>query len=289
MTQPRRSPTLRRRRLSAELRRLRANDGRHAQQIDKELGWTVGKLARMERGDWVRPSVRDIADLINIYEVTDDRQREALLDLARQSRERGWWHPYREMLSEDFTTYIGFEAEASSVLMFQPLMVPGLLQIPDYARAVMRGGPAELGDEEIEERLKIRAERQKLLTAETDPLRLVAVLDEAVLHRLIGGPTVMKAQLEHIRAMAKELPKVTLQVVTFEKGAHPGVGGAFTVMEFPEPEDPDAVYSENIAGELLLEDPEEVSRFKLAFQRLGMMSLNPEDSLAMIAASAAKT
>jgi hypothetical protein len=150
----------------------------------------------------------------------------------------------------------------------------------------MLGGPAELTDDEIEQRTEVRTMRQQLLTADTDPLRLVAVLDEAVLHRQTGGPQIMKAQLEFLVELAR-LPKVTLQVVPFSKGAHPGVLGPFTILEFPEPEDPAAGYSENIAGELLLEEPEEVARYTLAFQRLGMVALGPDDSVDMIAATAA--
>jgi transcriptional regulator with XRE-family HTH domain len=287
-TEPRRSPTLRRRRLSAELRKLRAAAGKTAVEVDRELGWTPGKLAKMERGIWQRPNPRDIRDLLDLYGVEDEAYREDLLKLARQGRERGWWHPYREMLSDSYTTYIGLEAEAASVLTFQIGMIPGLLQTADYARAIMRDGPAELSPKEVDARAEIRASRQLLLTRDDDPLRLVVVLDEAVLHRPIGGQAVMRAQLDQLAELA-ELPRVTVQIVPFRIGAHPGLGGPFTILEFREPRDPDAVYNENNAGELLLEEPEDVAPFKLALQRLQVVALNPADSLTMIAQRRAKT
>jgi Domain of unknown function (DUF5753)/Helix-turn-helix domain len=280
-TEPRRSPTLRRRRLSAELRTLRESADLNAVDVDRRLDWTPGKLARMERGHWQRPSPRDIEDLLDLYEVTDERHRDYLLTLARQGRERGWWHRYREMLSRRYTTYIGLEAEAASVLTFESGMVPGLLQTDDYARAVIRGGPSELGSDEIEARVEIRRVRQELLTRPDDPVRLVAIIDEAVLHRRVGGDQVMQAQMERMLELA-ELPRVTIQVVPFDIGAHSGLGGPFTILEFPEPKDPDAIYVENIVGELLLEEPEDVAPFKVAYQRLTAVAASPADSIAII-------
>lgn len=287
-TEPRRSPTLRRRRLSAELRTLREAAELTAVDVDRQLDWTGGKLAKMERGVWVRPNPRDIKDLLDLYRVNDDAQRDYLLTLARQGRERGWWHPYRLMVSEAYSTYIGLEAEAASVLTFQSGMVPGLMQTPEYTRALLRNGPSELSAEEIELRVEIRTARQDLLTRKEDPLRLVAVMDEAVLHRPIGGDAVMQAQIDQLLELA-ELPRVTIQTLPYHIGAHPGLGGPFTILEFPEPVDPDAVYTENIAGELLLEEPKDVASFKLAFQRLNGVALSPSDSITMIARTRAKT
>ncbi|HZB28898.1 MAG TPA: helix-turn-helix transcriptional regulator [Streptosporangiaceae bacterium] len=280
-TEPRRSPTLRRRQLSAELRMLREAAGLTAVDVDRRLDWTPGKLARMERGHWQRPRPRDITDLLDLYSVEDDDRREYLLMLARQGRERDWWHPYRKMLSERYSTYLGLEAGAASLLTFQSGMLPGLIQTADYARAIMRDGPAELSTDEIDARVLIRAARQELLTREQDPLRLVAVLDEAVLHRNVGGDAVMRDQLEQLLELA-ELPRVTIQVAPFDIGAHPGLSGPFTILQFPEPKDPDAAYSENIAGQLLLEEETDVERFQVAYQRLIAVAASPADSIAMI-------
>lgn len=287
MAEIRKSPTVRRRRLSAELRRLLVSSGLTAIQVDERLGWTGGKFAKMARGQWVRPNPRDIADLLDLFAVEDQHQREEMLRWAREGRERGWWHPYREMISERYTTYIGLEAEAASVLNFELGMMPGLAQTSEYARALLLGGPGELSGDEINQRIEIRRERQKLLTQEHDPLRLWAVLDEAVLRRPIGGSEVMRAQLDHLVELA-ELPKVTVQVIPYSVGSHPGVGGPFAILEFPEPLDPDVVYVENIAGELLIEEPRDVAKFKVGFQRLGAVALSPADSLSVIAAAAAE-
>lgn len=279
----RQSPTLRRRRLSALLQNYRG-DTYTAIQVDKALGWTGGKVAKMERGVWSRPNLRDMEDLLNFYGVEDERQREEVLTLARQGRERGWWHPYREMISESYTTYIGLEAEAASVLQFEALMVPGLLQTQEYAYALLRRGPSELDDESIKNRVEIRLERQRALSG-SDPLRLWAIIDEAVLCRPVGDAAVMAEQLRHLIQIS-QLPKVTIQVAPFAAGAHAGMGGPFTILEFPEPRDPDAVYTETITGELLEEDDGDVARVKVAFQRLTADALSVRASLDLIDARA---
>jgi len=289
MAEDRRSPTARRRRLSAELEALIKGAGLDAAKVDDRLEWTRGKTAKMLRGAWKLPSLRDIRDILDLLQVpADDPHRDYLLTLARQGRERDWWHPYREMLSESFTTYLGLETEASSVYTFEQGVFHGLLQTPEYARAVMLDGPDELDEQAIEERVKIRLERQKLLTTGSDPLRLWAILDEAVLRREVGGTDIMAAQMRHILQLA-ELPRVTIQVVPFSKGAHPGVSGPFTILEFPEPASPDAAYTESLAGELVLEKPHDVGRFKIALERLRSIALSPKDSLAMMATEVAET
>ncbi|WP_067475452.1 helix-turn-helix domain-containing protein [Actinomadura hibisca] len=281
MSSSRRSPTLRRRRLSAELRRLRQDCGLTALDVTQRLSWAAGKLTRMERGEWVRPNPRDVQDLLDVYEVTDEHQREQLMAWAREGRERGWWHPYRDMLSESYTTFVGLEAEASTERTFELAVIPGLLQTADYARALLRSGPAEISSEQIEQRVDIRLARQSILTS-GDPLRLLAVVDEAALRRPAGDETVMRAQLEHLLEAA-ELPRVTLLVIPFRKGRHPGTTGPFTILEFPERLDPDAVYVENVAGELFIEEPSDVDRFRIAFERLTAVAESPEDTIKMIA------
>lgn len=279
------SPTLRRRRLSAEILALREQSGLISVEATKRLGWGGGKLTRMERGDWKRPNPRDIADLCDLYGITDERQREYLITLAREGREQGWWHPYRKMLSEAYSTFIGLEAAAASMSMFDQGVVTGLFQTEAYARAVIVGGPAELSADEIEKRVKIRMERQQLLVKD-EPVRVWAVLDEATLRRQVGGREVMRAQLQRLLECA-ELPHVNLQVVSFEAGAHAGHSGSFGILKFPEPQDPKAAYVDMAAGEMFFENPEEVSRFETAFEHLIASALSPPDTLAMIAAAAA--
>lgn len=278
------SPTVRRRRLSAELRRLRHDDGRTATDIAKRLEWPTSKLTRMERNEWLRPDKRDIRDLLDIYGVTDEATRERLTTLAKEGRLRGWWDPLG--LPEATTTFIGLEAEAESERTSRTLVVPGLVQTADYARATMQGGPAELAADEIERRVEARMERQKILTRDDDPLRLWVVMDEAALRRMVGGPKVMAQQMRHLLEVA-ELAKVTFQVIPFEAGAHPGMSGSFSIIKFPEPQDLPAAYVEAIAGELFVEEPREVRQYEVAFERLTAMALGPSDTLKMIAAAAA--
>lgn len=287
----RHSPTLRRRRLSTELRVLRESVSMTSVEATKRLEWGGGKLTKMERGEWVRPNPRDVRDLCDLYGVTDERRRDYLITLAKQGRERGWWHPYRAMLSEEYSTYIGLEAGADTVFTFDQV-VNGLVQTEDYARALLTDGPAEISAEQVERRVALRMERQKLITHHDDPLRVWMVLDEAALRREVGGAAVLRGQLRHLLDLA-ELARVTVQVIPFTKGAHAAVGGSFSILRFPEPEDPnavdpDAVYVETPAGELFVENSEEVGRFQIAFQRLQAAAMSPGDSLTFIAACAAK-
>lgn len=288
MPGPRQSPTLRRRRLSAELRTMREQIGMTSVEATKRLEWSGGRLTKMERGEWKLPNPRDIRDLCDLYGVTDERRRDYLITLARQGRERGWWHAYRDMLSEEYTTYIGLEAGAATVFVVDLVVIPGLLQTEEYAHAVMLGGPAEITTEQIKRRVDLRVERQKLITRHDDPLRLWVVIDEAALRREVGTPEVMRGQLVHICELA-ELARVTIQVIPFKAGAHAATSGAFSILEFPEPEDPDAVYVENPAGELFVELPAEVEIFHTAYRRLQATALSPEASIEMIAAYAADT
>lgn len=282
MSSTRRSPTLRRRRLSAELRRLREEAGLTAAEVCKRCGWATGTLTKWERGDWQRPSLSNIRVLIELYGVTDDLKRVELEMLATEGRERsGWWHAYRSMMSPAYSTYVGLEAGASELQAFNALIIPGLLQTERYARAIVEAGPDELDAGQIDQLVAIRSERQELLTRADDPLRLWVVLDEAALRRKVGGAEVMREQLRYLLDMAK-LAKVTIQVTPFDTGAHPAVTGPFTVMGFPEPEDLPAVHIDSPGGQLFIEEPEEVRRFQVALQRLQAMALPPAESLHMI-------
>lgn len=275
------SPTLRLRRLATELRKLREASGLTSVEVAKRLEWSPGKLTRMERGEGTRPNPRDIEDLLKVYGVTGQRQREEIVRWAREARQRGWWHPYREMLSESLSTYIGLEAGAKTLLTFQSLVVPGLLQTEDYARVLIQAGPAEIGADEIEQRVKIRKDRQQILTG-PDPARLWAIIDEAALRRPIGGRDVMRAQMDHLKEMARS-PRITLQVIPFDTGAHAGLGGgSFTILQFPDEGDHDAVYVDNFAGELFVEEPPEVARFHTAFRHIGGAAAAPSVTVTLL-------
>lgn len=288
MSEPRRSPTLRRRRLSAEIRALREAAKLTSVDATKRLDWSSGKLTRMERGEWLRPNPRDIEDLCKLYGVTNPAKRDELMTLAREGKERGWWHAYKDMLSEEYSTYIGLEAGAREIFRHDNVIIPGLLQTEAYASAVILGGPTEISADQAKNRVRIRMERQKLLTRKEDPLRLWAVMDEAALHREVGGPDVMSAQLAHLLELS-ELAKVTLQVIPYSVGAHAGVSGGFSILGFPDRADLDAVYVDTPAGELFVEEREEVRRFEEARQRLLASAHTPGDSIGIIAAKAAKS
>jgi transcriptional regulator with XRE-family HTH domain len=276
------SPTLRRRRLEDELKRLRLERGMPSTEVAKTLGWSQGKLSKMEGGEWIRPNPRDAEDLGRLYGVDEDKLAE-LVQLARDSREKdGWWYPYRKQISHEYSAYIGFEAGASELFVFEPLMVHGLLQTEDYARTVIAASSAELSPGQVEQRVEIRARRQDLLSRPDDPLRLWVVLHEAALRTLVGDGAAMGDQLGYLLEMAK-LAKVSIQVIPFTAGAHAGITGGFTIMAFPEEQDPDVAYVENPAGQHFIEAAEEVTNFKVAFQRLQARALSLEDSAVFIA------
>jgi transcriptional regulator with XRE-family HTH domain len=280
-TSRRSSPTLRRRRLEDELRRLRHEAGLPSTEAARRLGWSQGKLSKMELGEWIRPNPRDVEDLGKLYGV-DDAKLTELVELARGAKEKdGWWHPYRKQISHEYGAYIGFEAAASELFAFEPLMIHGLLQTEDYARTVI-AALAELSPEQVEKRVEIRAKRQELLTRSDDPLRLWAVLHEAALRTPVGDGDAMRAQLGYLMEMSR-LAKVTVQIIPFAAGVHAGMSGSFTIMAFPEDQDLDVAYVENPAGQHFIEAAKEVAEFKVAFQRLQARALSIEDSARFIA------
>lgn len=275
----RQSPTVRRRRLSQRLRQIREAADLSSTEVAKRLEWSAGKLTRLERNEGKRPDPRDVRDLCEVYGVGEEEQK-YLEQLARDGRKRGWWDPYDKMLPEATTTFIGLEAEAASVLVFEPLTVPGLLQTPEYARAVIGGGTTKLSDEQIQARVDVRMRRQEALR-EDPALEVIAVLDEAVLHRAAGDPQVMRAQFEHLRQVA-HLPNVTVHVLPFDAGVHAGMSGGFNILQFPEPGDEDAVFVDLVAGEMFIEEPVEVKRFHAAFLNLIGAAASPRNTLEIL-------
>ncbi|HEV8651715.1 MAG TPA: helix-turn-helix transcriptional regulator [Actinomycetes bacterium] len=276
----RRSPTVRRRRLGIELRQLREAADLTIDQVAKALECSDSKVSRIETGR-VGATPRDVRDMLALYQVSDE-QRDALIQIAREARQKGWWHEYGDV--PIVPAYIGLEVAAASVRLFEPLVVPGILQTVEYARAVIHSVFPKLPPEEIEHRAELRMARQSLLTQD-DPLALWVVLDEAVLHRLIGEHAVAREQL-HRLIEAAELPNVTLQMLPFAAGVHAGSDGAFNIIGFDEPADPDLVFLEHAAVALYLETAEEVDRFRLLFDRLCDTALDPAASTDFIMALA---
>jgi transcriptional regulator with XRE-family HTH domain len=285
MASRRQAPTVRLRRLAAELRRLRAVSELTREDVAARTGVNETTLYRIETAR-VRAQQRTLAALLDTYGVVDP-QRSELLTLSRDADRQGWLRNYHSELPEEYATYIGFEAEARSVRNYESLFVPGLLQTEDYARAVIRGVLPTATDKQVDQRVQARIERQALLTKDP-PLRLWAVMDEAALHRLVGGREVMRAQRHHIIRVAAE-PYVTVQVIPFAAGAHAGMPGSFVIMDFPESADPEIVYVDSMAGDLFLEHEADVRRYALVFDHLRAVALSPDESVGLIATIAEQT
>jgi transcriptional regulator with XRE-family HTH domain len=276
------SPTVRRRQLIAELKQLRETAGLTQDEVAERLDWHPTKVFRIETGR-TGPHPNDVRVMLDIYGVTDRTQREALIQLAKDARKRGWWYSYRDVLPSRYEFYIGMEAEASSIRTFELAVIPGLLQIEDYARAMVRGGPLELDPEDIERRIEVRMTRQRILTMKNRP-QLWAILDEAAIQRVVGGPEVMRGQLQHLIA-ASEQGKTTIQVVPYGVGAHPGTASSFIVLGFPKSTNVDVVYMETIGGNLWVDKAEDVQHYTTAFDHLRAVALSPDDTRDMLLAA----
>jgi transcriptional regulator with XRE-family HTH domain len=284
MAGTRQTPTVRLRRLAAELRTLRASAGLTRDEVVERTGINVATLYRIEHAK-VRPQTRTLRTLLDLYGVDQENQAE-LVALLRDARQRGWLHAYQSDLPEQYTTYIGFEGEARSVWNYESLFIPGLLQTEDYARAVIGAGLPGARREDIEPRVEVRMQRQDVLRNE-NPLELWAIVDEAALRRQAGGPAVMQAQLRHLLD-AVELPNITLQVIPFSVGAHAGMPGSFVFMQFAEATIPYVIYLDSMAGDLFLEAEADVRRYRLAFEHLRAVAVSPDESRALVTALAAE-
>ncbi len=276
MATARHGPTVRRRRLGAELRRLREESGLTIERVAKSLECSDSKISRIENGQ-VGASPRDVRDMLELYEV-DAQQRDALIEIAREARQKGWWHAYRDV--PVVPASIGLEEGATALRMYAALLVPGLLQTRDYAIAVLRALQPSLDAEQFERWVDLRLRRQSLLDRVGAPA-LWTILDEAVLRRPVGGAEVMRDQLRRL-AEASERPNVTLQVLPFAAGEHAGMDGGFTIFGFSRSADSDVVHLDNSSGDLYLEDPEEIRRYNEVFDQLKTAALRPDDSLALV-------
>lgn len=278
-----RGPTVRRRRLAAELRRLRTIAELTLEQAAAKLGdgWSCSKLSRVETAR-LGVSPGDLRRLLDLYGV-EDGKRGPLLKLARKARPRGWWDAYSGSLPGDYASYIELESEAAGLQCFDAVTVHGLLQTEDYARTIIGAGLMALTPPaETERRVAVRMTRQRLLSRAVNPLRMRAVIHEAALRCQVGSPAIMRGQCVRLLEVAR-LPTVELQVLPNAAGAHPATAGTFSILEFPEPHDPAVAYVETMTGNLFVEADAEVYRYTLAFGQLRAMALGPEESTAFIA------
>jgi hypothetical protein len=220
---------------------------------------------------------RDVADLLTMYGVNDEEEREGFLTLARQANTPGWWHKYDDVLPSWFEMYIGLEQAASSIRAYEAQFLPGLLQTGEYARAVVMLGHSQASVDEIERRVALRVKRQELLTQPHAP-HLWAVIDEATLRRPIGGPQVLRAQVQHLIEVA-QLPNLSLQIVPFFLGGHAAAGGPFTILRFSDPDLPDIVYLEQLTSALYLDKRSDVDHYMAVMDRLCAEAEPPTETI----------
>jgi transcriptional regulator with XRE-family HTH domain len=270
------SPTVRRRRLALELRRLREAARLTCEEVADRLECSTSKISRIETGR-VSVSPRDVRDMLEIYGVPED-QRESLVQLARESRQKGWWHAYADSVQPHYATYLGLESAASEIRIFRVNHIPGLLQTQDYARALI-GQTAGKSFSEDDRRFAILTERQR--QASTNAPQVWIVLDEAALRRQVGGPEVMRAQMEHLRDL-RSAPNIFLQVVPFGGEAHACMDSPFTILGFPDRVDPNVVCLRYPTGVLWVEDLAEVDRYHVFFHHLQAGALSFDDSVSLM-------
>ncbi|WP_060891307.1 helix-turn-helix domain-containing protein [Streptomyces europaeiscabiei] len=272
------NPTVRRRRLGQELRRLRELKGMTAEEVAERLLVSQSKISRLENG---RRSIsqRDVRDLCGVYEVEDQRVVDSLMQMAKDSRQQGWWHAFGDV---PYSVYIGLETDAASLRVYDPQVVPGLLQTRPYAEALIAGALPETTPGDIDKRVQVRLRRQERISAPEAPLRLWTVLDESALRRVVGNRSLMREQLEHLVEQS-QLPHVTVQVIPFDMGAHPGLNGQYAILEFPDASDSSVVYIEGVTSDLYLEKPADVQKYSVMYEHLRAQALNVEQSRQFIA------
>lgn len=255
------TPVIQQRRLRAELKRAREQTGRTQKDVADALDWSPSKLLRFETGAAII-STSDLMALLQHYEITDRKKVNELVEVARASKKQAWWDDYRTEYSQQFLTFLGYEASTIRLRTYQALLVPGLLQTPEYSRAIL--GSYTDNPQEIAKGVEIREQRQRLLDVKPGP-EMFFVLDEAAIQRWVGGPQVMLRQLQWLEELDKR-PNIRIQIVPFTAGAHPGMRGAFTIFEFPFEDEDYAVLLEHPDGDVLIQNnPELASNYVETF------------------------
>ncbi|BDU07661.1 helix-turn-helix transcriptional regulator [Nocardia cyriacigeorgica] len=272
------------RRLSVLLSEMREQANLTKEEVSAKTGINVTTLYRIERAQ-ARPQRRTLLTMLDLYGVDEARRKDAL-ELLSDAQKPGMSRPYEASLTEVYAAYINFESVALSARHYQTSYVPGLLQTEQYALAVIDTTMPKVDAAIMERRARARMDRAAVLTKD-DPLELWVVLDEAAIRRVVGGPEIMRGQLH--RLLEEVLKKnVILQILPFDAGAHPGMAGAFTLLDFHDPADPELVYVEGIAGDALIEGHNEIRRFGVIFDQLRAMALSPRDSAALISEAASE-
>jgi transcriptional regulator with XRE-family HTH domain len=275
------SPSMRRRRLAAELRKLREQTGLSLTDAAKRVGWPQSRLSRIETRQSGIPAP-DLRKLLSLYGVEDEDYRKHLADLARRVNERGWWQNYAGLIVSDYADLISLEEEARGIRSYEQELIPGLLQTSDYARAYLRAASPGSTTGQIDRRVEVRLELQEILVrSDPQPPRFHVVLSEGALRRPVGGHEVMRGQLEHLMR-PRDRANVTIQVLPFDAGVHPAMVGPFTTLTFPDPDDLGIVYVENATGALFLEEPAEIRVYDEIWSALQASALSADDSQAFL-------
>jgi transcriptional regulator with XRE-family HTH domain len=265
--------------LGSQLRRLREAKGISREDAGYAIRGSGSKISRVELGR-VSFKERDVADLLTLYDITDQRERDLFLTLVRESNQPGWWQRYNDLMPHWFQDFVGLEESASRIQTYETSFIPGLLQTEAYARAVMVRGRPDAPPEEIERRVTLRMQRQRLLQSPQAP-RLWAVIEEACVHRQIGGRKVLRDQLEHLMEVTR-MSNVSLQILPFELGGSQAEN-AFALLRFAEAELPDVVYLEHLCGALYLDKVDEVEVYSKAAHRLVVEAETPDQTRRTIA------
>ncbi|MEN8654565.1 helix-turn-helix transcriptional regulator [Streptomyces sp. 21So2-11] len=272
------NPTVRRRRLGAELRRLRLASGLTGGQVAQRLSVSQPKISHMETGRRA-VSPRDVCDLCELYGVTDEKVVDSLMRMARESGQQGWWNVYEDI---PYSVYIGLETDAVSIHAHGPMVIPGLLQTPAYAHAVIGKTIPLVTAEQAATRLRVRLRRQHRIYDPGCPLRLWVVLDESALRRVVGSPDIMREQLEHLNALSTE-PHISVQVLPHDAGAHPGISGQFSILKFADTSDTGVVYLERFTSDLYLEKRSDLQHYSAMYAHLQAQALSPDSTRHFIA------
>jgi hypothetical protein len=274
-------PTVLRMLLGAHLRRLREARGVSREDAGWQIRSSESKISRLELGR-VSFKERDVADLLTLYGLDDDEERERLMTLARDANTPGWWQRYGGVFPAWFQSYLGLESAAALIRTYEVQFVPGLLQTRDYARAVVLLGHERATEEEIERRVDLRMTRQRTLNR-PEPPQLWVVVDEAALRRPIGGAKVLRGQIEAL-IKATEQPHIRLQVIPFHVGGHAAAGGAFSILRFPDQDLPDVVYIEQLTSAMYIDKREDVEHYAKAMERLCVEAEPPDHTVDVLAA-----
>jgi transcriptional regulator with XRE-family HTH domain len=269
-------PTVQRMLVGSQLRRLRTEAGISREEAGEAIRASEWKIHRLENGQ-VGFKERDVVDLLRLYGVTDAGEVASLVVLAREANAPGWWQPYGDLLPQWFRAYVDLESAATLIRTYEGQLLPGLLQTEDYLRAVIGGAHLDESPEEAERRVALRMRRQALLERANAP-RVWAVVDEAALRRPVGGPKVMRNQVERLIEVAG-LPNVTLQILPFQAGAHPALVGAFSILRFADQELPDVVYIEHLTNALYLDRRDDVNRYLHVMDSVSLRAEPPDQTL----------